>query len=86
MYSCNGGQGDFGYSLHHIDESFDAGDLIDVRTKEIDYQKAILGNVDAVYKIGVEMVLGGVEKLARGCAYTKNLYHQIPLRVDAILF
>jgi len=57
---------EFGYSLHHIDEKFDAGNLIDVRTKPLDYAKSILGNMEGIYKLGVEMVLDAVENFARG--------------------
>jgi len=57
---------EFGYSLHHIDEKFDAGNLIDVRTRPLDYAKSILGNMEGIYKLGVEMVLDAVENFARG--------------------
>jgi hypothetical protein len=60
------GEKEFGYSLHHIDEHFDAGDVIDIRTKPLDYSKSMLGNMEPMYETGVQMVLDAVEKFARG--------------------
>lgn len=43
------GDEEFGYSLHHIDEDFDGGAVIDVRKSVIDYKKTVLGNMEGVY-------------------------------------
>ena len=56
----------FGYSLHHISSSYDAGPVIDVRTAPIDYEKSMLHYMNEVYPIGVDMVLDAVDNLARG--------------------
>ena len=56
----------FGYSLHHISSSYDAGPVLDVRTARIDYKKSMLHYMNEVYPIGAEMVLDAVDNLARG--------------------
>jgi len=57
---------DFGYSLHHMNEQFDAGAVIDIRCSPLDYHKTMLGNFESAYEIGVSMVEDAVEKFARG--------------------
>jgi hypothetical protein len=57
---------DFGYSLHHIDENFDAGAIIDIKTGTIDYSKAMLEGMNGLYEIGVGMVMDAIERFARG--------------------
>jgi hypothetical protein len=66
MRAMMNGDEEFGYSLHHIDEHFDAGDVIDIRTKTLDYSKSMLANMEHIYETGVQMVLDAVEKFARG--------------------
>ncbi len=66
MRAMMNGEKEFGYSLHHIDEHFDAGDVIDIRTKPLDYTKSMLGNMENLYETGVQMVLDATEKFARG--------------------
>ena len=60
------GEKNFRYSLHHIDENFDTGDVIDIRTKPLDYKKSMLSGMDDIYDVGVGMILDAVEKFARG--------------------
>lgn len=66
MRAMMNGDKEFGYSLHHIDEHFDAGDVIDIRTKPLDYSKSMMANMEPIYETGVQMVLDAVEKFARG--------------------
>ena len=56
----------FGYSLHHVNSSYDSGPVLDIRTAPIDYDKSMLHYMNDVYPIGVEMVLDAVDSLARG--------------------
>ncbi len=55
-----------GDSLHHIDEHFDTGDVIEVRKGEIDYGNCMLVGMNGLLRVDVEMVLDAVEKGARG--------------------
>jgi uncharacterized NAD(P)/FAD-binding protein YdhS/folate-dependent phosphoribosylglycinamide formyltransferase PurN len=60
------GDTDIGNSLHHIDEHFDTGDVIEARKGEIDYGKCMLVGMKGLLGVDVEMVLDAVEKGARG--------------------
>ncbi|OGM48905.1 hypothetical protein ABOM_003103 [Aspergillus bombycis] len=56
----------FGYSLHEIDENWDAGDLIDVRHHPIDYSKSMLHFMNDVYNLGARMAVDVCDTIARG--------------------
>ncbi|KAJ5959169.1 FAD-NAD(P)-binding-domain-containing protein [Penicillium vulpinum] len=56
----------FGYSLHDIDENWDSGDVIDIRTHPIDYDKSMLHYMGDVYSMGVEIAADAIDTLARG--------------------
>jgi methionyl-tRNA formyltransferase len=58
------GEKEFGYSLHHINEKLDEGDIIDIRPP--DYSKTMLANIESRYEVGVGMVMDAVENFARG--------------------
>lgn len=57
---------EFGYSLHHIIEALNAGEIIDIRCKDIDYSQSMMKNVEDKYEIGVKMVEDVVERFAKG--------------------
>jgi Formyl transferase len=59
------GEREFGYTLHHVNEEYDEGDVIDIRTGPIDYQKPMLHWMEDFYQIGVDMTLSAVESLSR---------------------
>ncbi|KAB8071155.1 FAD-NAD(P)-binding-domain-containing protein [Aspergillus leporis] len=56
----------FGYSLHDIDENWDAGDLIDIRKHPIDYSKSMLHYMSDVYAMGAKMAVDVCDNIARG--------------------
>lgn len=56
---------DFGYSLHHVNEVSDSGDIVDMRTHPIDYQEPMLHWTKLNYETGVAMIQGVVEQIAR---------------------
>lgn len=60
------GDKQFGYSLHHIDQDCNAGDMIDIRTKEIDHKKTVLEGMKVAYSVDIQMVADAIEKFARG--------------------
>ncbi|EPS28688.1 hypothetical protein PDE_03634 [Penicillium oxalicum 114-2] len=62
----------FGYSLHDIDENWDAGDVIEIRKHPIDYSKSMLGYMADVYGIGVQMARDAVDKISRGQQLSKT--------------
>ena len=57
---------EFRYSLHHINEDEDSGAVIDIRSHPIDYGKSMLGFMNDVYPVGVDMILDAIERSTRG--------------------
>ncbi|KAE9362956.1 hypothetical protein N431DRAFT_433200 [Stipitochalara longipes BDJ] len=70
------GDEEFGYSLHHIDEHFAAGGVIDIRTGKLDYGKNMLAGMSGLYEIGVAMIMDAVERFARGGDLHKGCVEQ----------
>jgi methionyl-tRNA formyltransferase len=66
MRAMANGEQEFGYSLHHVNAEYDAGDIIDVRTGRIDYRKSMLLAMEDFYAIGSDMILTAIEHIARG--------------------
>ena len=64
--AMSNGEREFGYTLHHVNEHYDSGDILEIRTHPIDYRKSMLHVMGDVYDIGVEMVLDSIESLAHG--------------------
>ena len=56
----------FGYSLHEINENWDAGDVIDIREHPIDYSKSMLAFMADVYQMGVAVAMDAFDDIARG--------------------
>lgn len=56
---------DFGYSLHQINEDWDAGALLDVRKHPLNKSKAMLNTMEDMYGVGVEITLDAVDRVAR---------------------
>ncbi|KAE8394120.1 FAD-NAD(P)-binding-domain-containing protein [Aspergillus alliaceus] len=56
----------FGYSLHDIDEEWDAGDLVEIRKHPIDYSKSMLHFMNDVYGMGAKLAADVCDKIARG--------------------
>lgn len=51
-----------GFTLHHINTSWDSGDIIYRRSKVLDYSISVIGNMSLQYKIASSMVLSAVHK------------------------
>lgn len=62
----------FGYSLHDIDENWDAGDVIDIREHPIDYSKSMLAFMADVYEMGVAVSVAALDKISRGKELSKT--------------
>ncbi|KAJ5565003.1 hypothetical protein N7513_001245 [Penicillium frequentans] len=62
----------FGYSLHDIDEDWDAGDVIDIREHPIDYSKSMLAFMADVYQMGVAVSVAALDKISRGKELSKT--------------
>lgn len=60
------GEQDFGYSLHRINEDWDAGDIIDVQTGRIPNDKPMLNGATELHDIGVKVALEALDKVGRG--------------------
>ena len=80
------GEKEFGYSLHHVNEKLDEGDLIDIRTKPLDYNNTMLANMESRYEVGVDMVMDAVEKFARGGDLHEATIQQDPEKADYYTF
>jgi len=52
--------------FHQINEDWDSGHILDIRTHPIDYEKSMLHFMNDVYDIGVQMVIDIMGSLARG--------------------
>jgi len=76
--AMSNGDKDFGYSLHHVDENFDAGAVIAVRTGKINYDKSMLAGMHDLYQIGVGMVMDAVEGFSRGADMHEGCVEQDP--------
>ncbi|KEQ78398.1 hypothetical protein M438DRAFT_285793 [Aureobasidium pullulans EXF-150] len=59
------GDESFGYSLHEINEDWDAGHILDIRTCPLT-RKPMLQYMNDVYDVGVEMAVDSVDKISRG--------------------
>lgn len=59
------GDEEFGYSLHEINEDWDAGHVLDIRTRPLT-RKPMLQYMNDVYDVGVEMAVDAVDKISRG--------------------
>jgi methionyl-tRNA formyltransferase len=62
----NHGEEEHGYSLHHINLDYDAGHIIDIRRRKLDYSKPMLLNNEDTYPLGVNMILNAVNSVAHG--------------------
>lgn len=60
------GEENFGYSLHEIDENWDAGHVLDIKTHPLDNKRPMLLYMNDVYDIGVQMVVNAIDKYSRG--------------------
>jgi hypothetical protein len=80
------GEKESGYSLHHVNEKLDEGDIIDIRTKPLDYSKTMLANMESRYEVGVDMVLDTVEKFARGGDLHEAAIQQDPEKASYYTF
>ncbi|KAG8530118.1 uncharacterized protein KY384_005600 [Bacidia gigantensis] len=79
----------FGYSLHHVNEDYDSGDVVDIRTRPIDYQKSMLLSMEDMYPLGVDMAVDAIEHHARGRSFsmtpqdpTKSHYYSFPTELE----
>jgi uncharacterized NAD(P)/FAD-binding protein YdhS/folate-dependent phosphoribosylglycinamide formyltransferase PurN len=79
------GEREFGYSLHHVNEDYDSGDILDIRTHPIDYKKSMLQSMEDVHQIGIDMVMDAMDRVARGKPLpafrqdaAKGRYHTFP--------
>ena len=64
--SMDDGQSEAGYSLHVIDEEWDAGPVIDVRPQPLDLSQAMLTNYCAIAPSGVPIIIENLKKLRSG--------------------
>ncbi len=55
-----------GYTLHHIDPSFDTGPIVAIKKIPIDYTKSMLSNMNTAYPTGIEMIVEAVQQYALG--------------------
>lgn len=53
-------------TLHKIDEEYDTGDIIDMRSISVDYNKSVLGNYFNLMPVGGEMVVNALSQVAVG--------------------
>nr|POE64892.1 methionyl-trna formyltransferase [Quercus suber] len=61
---------EFGFSLHSINEDWDAGGLIDIQRGPIVEGTAMLSNMIALHEVGVKVAIDVLGKLARGTTVT----------------
>ena len=64
--AMDNGDREFGFSLHHMNEDWDAGDVIDIETGPIDYERPMLCAMIDLYGIGVGVAMKAFDKLSRG--------------------
>lgn len=57
---------EFGYSLHKINADWDAGDIINIKSKPIDYSHSMLHELVCSYQLGVATALPYIEKALAG--------------------
>lgn len=87
-------QEQIGTSLHFIDSSrIDAGELISVNTRPVDYNQSYLNNVLALYPEGVDQLVAAINNIETGKALTSeplNLadgaYYGFPSKADLANF
>lgn len=79
----------FSFSLHSIDENWDAGQLVDMQSGKIDYGKDMLSNLLDLHDIGVQVASDAFAKLERGEEFdlmpqdeSKQAYYSFPTRQD----
>nr|POF17927.1 methionyl-trna formyltransferase [Quercus suber] len=60
------GEHNFGFSLHSINEDWDAGSLIDIQTGPIQKGTAMLTNLIDLHEVGIRVANDAFEKIARG--------------------
>jgi len=87
--SMNDGQNEAGYSLHVIDEDWDAGPVMDVRPQPLDLSKPMLTNYCDIATSGVPIIVDNLKKLANGEAIPaipqsdeEKGYHTFPKREE----
>ena len=64
--SMNDAQETAGYSLHVIDENWDAGPVIDIRPEPLDLDEAMLTNYCEIAPSGVSIIVENLNKLSAG--------------------
>ena len=67
------GDENFGFTLHKINEKWDAGDIIDIKMQPINYEHSMLYNLVTSRKLGIELALDSIKK-----AYLKEPIHSTP--------
>lgn len=81
------GERNFGYTLHHISEEYDAGAVADIRTRPLDCAMPMLGYMATVYPVGVGMILDAMQCVASGeelpsLAQGDGTYYSFPTERD----